>query len=257
MRLTLLRAAAALILTTACGAEDAGAGGGTTTTSAGGGATSATAASSTSAATTGGGGAGGGGGEEGAGGSDAVFAAIATIDNCAGSRIVGPLLPDEAGVIALGRFTFAELPVTLETFSYVTDVARGQCADLATELIYFASSNATPSDEPTDARVVVVPPSGGGDASIALTPPLTLTRERPFAFVGVRMAADGDRSICVVGCPGSERADDNWWSSAPAAPFGWDRLVDSAPNDDPDTPGDGLAWDYVFAVSGRIGSSGM
>jgi hypothetical protein len=235
--------AAAAVLVTACVDSDSGGSGGAASSS--GAATSSAASTSVSAAA--GEGSGGGGGT----GGGAVSASIATLDGCARPRIVGPSLPEEAGTVALGRFTFAELPVTLDAFAYVAEVARGQCGDLETDVVYFASSSATPAEEPPDVHVLAVPPSGGGDASIALDPPLVLTPEQPFAFVGVRMAAEGERSVCVVACPGSERHDDNWWSSAPSAPYGWDRLVDSAPGDEPNTPGDGLAWDYAFTVSGH------
>lgn len=241
MRVMALCVVAAAVLVTACGDSDGGGYGGAASSSGDGGAATSSAAS-TSTSVTSGDGSGGWGG--------AVSASVATLDGCARPRIVGPSLPDEAGAVALGRFTFAELPVVLDAFAYVAETARGQCGDLETEVVYFASSSAAPAEEPVDVHVLAVPQSGGGDVSIALDPPLVITPEQPFAFVGVRMAADGDRSICVIGCPGSERPDDNWWSSAPAAPYGWDRLVDSAPADEPGTPGDGLAWDYVFSVTG-------
>lgn len=241
MRLMALCVVSAAAFVAACGEGEGGGSGGAAASSGVGG------AASTSDSTASGEGSGGGSGTGGAG---AVSASIATLDGCARPRIVGPSLPDEAGAVALGRFTFAELPVVLDAFAYVAETARGQCGDLETEVVYFASSSAAPAEEPVDVHVLAVPQSGGGDVSIALDPPLVITPEQPFAFVGVRMAADGDRSICVIGCPGSERPDDNWWSSAPAAPYGWDRLVDSAPADEPGTPGDGLAWDYVFSVTG-------
>lgn len=236
---------ALLILVTACGigggtpsGSDDGAGG------AGGSITVSVASSSVvSTSSAGPGGAGGTGGEGG------VIASIATLDGCASPRIVGPQLPEEAGALALGRFTLETLPATLETFRFVGEPSRGQCADMATEVVYWASASAVPEETPTDAVAVPVP-STDGEVTVMLDPPLELTPERPYGFVGVRMAASGDSSACIVACPGSERPDDNWWSSAPVAPYGWDRLVDSAPNDDPATPGDGLAWDYVFTVSG-------
>lgn len=244
MRLMTLCVVAAVIGAACSGGDGGGSSGTSTSSGAGDAAANSSAPASTSA--TSGGGAGGGGGS----GGGAVSASIATLDGCARPRIVGPSLPEEAGAVALGRFTFAELPVTLNAFAYVAETARGQCGDLGTEIVYFASSSETPSEAPADVYVLAVPPLGGGDVAIALDPPLTLTPERPFAFVGVRMAAEGERSVCIVACPNSERHDDNWWSSAPAEPYGWDRLVDSAPADEPGTPGDGLAWDYVFSVAG-------
>jgi hypothetical protein len=161
------------------------------------------------------------------------------------------MLPDEADVVALGRFAPTVLPITLETFSFVGELGRGQCADLPTEVVYWPSASEAPEEAPAGAHVVQVP-STAGEVTVALDPSLELTTAQPYAFVGVRLAAADDESVCIVGCAGSERLDDNWWSSAPGAPYGWDRLVDSAPNDDPGTPGDGLAWDYVFSVTGRV-----
>lgn len=248
MRLTILLSAAAAMFVAACGGDGGGGAGGSAASSGAGGAAVSSATSSSIGASSGGGSGGEGGSSDGV-----VSASIATLAGCARPRIVGPFLPEEADVIALGRFTFAELTVTLDSFSYVAEPERGQCADVVTEVVYFASGDERPpeSPDPGDVHAVAVPPSGGGEVVVTLDPPLALTSARPFAFVGVRMAAVDDESICIVGCPASEAPDANWWSSAPSAPFGWDRLVDSSPGDEPSTPDDGLAWDYVFSVSGR------
>lgn len=191
---------------------------------------------------------GGEAGEGGAGGSldGRVILSIATPADCGGfqRREQGAVVPApaEIGAIALGRFE-AQTPLSVEEFRYVA------CSGAAHEVVLFASSSTVPDESPGDVRVIEVSGASGDEEqrpiTVPIDPPLQLTEEKPFGYLGVRMTEEGSSTMCVATCRDSTQPERNYWSDHAEAPFGWKQLSQSP------TPNSGLQDDYIFSVVGR------
>lgn len=177
--------------------------------------------------------------------SEAAFElANETIKDCTGETvIVAPVLPDQADMLALVGFqpALTEGEARVEEFSFVREYAAPGCADHSTEVVAFAGATETPPEIPLDAHGTATF-SKERVVTVVLTPPLIVTQEKPYAFIGVRMSARRGESVCLAACSHATRPSANWWSRYPLSPFKWQPAPET-------TPGAGPVG-YFFSVSG-------
>jgi hypothetical protein len=138
-------------------------------------------------------------------------------DACPDPYVNAPPLPEARNAVAAVHFG-PEVPSSVFAVRFVGALG-GQCADVPTEIVYWASASEVPDDVPEGARTQAVP-SVAGEVLTRLDEPVEVTEDRPYFFVAIRLAEEGGKTVCLVGC--RRFVGSPWWSlDAPRAPYDW------------------------------------
>ncbi len=139
----------------------------------------------------------------------------------------------QTDAVALSGF---EPPLTdgeahIDQFTFLRTYEGAECGTSPTEVIAFTGTSPHPLEIPLDTHGTPALNTSDRTIIVTLDPPMRVTEERPYAFLGVRL----EDSVCVMACPRASGEDANWRSSYPLSPFSWQPAPESG---------------YVFSIAG-------